>query len=133
MRAKQVQLGEVEYAYSEGPGNGPMLVLMHGLSGNRHSWDPVLPYLIDHYKLYLVDHRGHGFSTHLPGHYHVDVMTEDAARFIKEVVGESAFVLGHSMGARVALHLAARHGDLTKKIVLEDPPLGYGPSLEAIR
>ena len=126
-------MGEVLYAYAEGPDNGAPLILMHGVTGNRESFNPILPYLIEHYHLYAVDHRGHGQTSHHSGDYHVEIMAEDAARFFREVIDEKAFVLGHSMGARIALQLAAKHGDLTRAIILEDPPLAYGPSLELSR
>jgi pimeloyl-ACP methyl ester carboxylesterase len=67
LQSKQVRLGEVDYAYSEGPANGPKLLLMHGVSGSRETWDPVLPYLVGEYHLFAVDHRGHGRTSHQTG------------------------------------------------------------------
>lgn len=127
-----LSLDGYQYAYSVGPNNGPPLVLMHGLSGNQRTWKPVLPYLTDHYQVYAIDQRGHGLSGH-PGAYDIGLMTEDAVRFIETVVQEKAFLVGHSMGARIALCLAADRGDLLKALVLEDPPLGFGPAIEGLR
>ena len=127
-----LSLDGFDYAYSVGPDNGPPLVLMHGLSGNQRTWKPVLPYLIERYQLFTIDQRGHGWSGH-PGKYHIDMMAWDAVRFFQDVIGEKVYLVGHSMGARIALRLAADHRDLLKAVVLEDPPLGFGPSIEGLR
>lgn len=121
-----------DYAYSVGPDNGSPLLLMHGLSGNQRTWKPVLPYLIEHYQLYTIDQRGHGWSGN-PGDYNIGLMAGDAVRFLEAVVQEKTFLVGHSMGARIALRLAAEHGELLKAVVLEDPPLGFGPTIEGHR
>jgi pimeloyl-ACP methyl ester carboxylesterase len=133
LQPNQLSLGELSYAFSEGPDNGPPLVLMHGLSGNQQTWNSVIPHLVDQYKLFTVDHRGHGLSSHHQGEYHVDSMVEDLTRFIEEVIGGHVFVVGHSMGGRIALKLAASHPSLTRAIILEDPPLAYGSSIEESR
>ena len=127
-----LRLEGFDYAYSVGPDHGPPLVLMHGLSGNQRTWKPVLPYLIDRFQIYAIDQRGHGLSGH-PGEYDIGLMAEDAVRFLEARVQEKAFLVGHSMGARIALRLAADRGDLLKAVVLEDPPLGFGPSIEGHR
>ena len=129
---RTLRLDGFDYAYSVGPENGPPLVLMHGLSGNQRTWKPVLPYLIDHYQVFTIDQRGHGWSGN-PGAYDIGLMAEDAVRFLETVVQEKAFLVGHSMGARIALRLAADRGDLLKAVVLEDPPLGFGPTIEGHR
>ena len=132
LELRTLSLDGFDYAYSVGPDNGPPLVLMHGLSGNQRTWKPVLRYLIDHYHLFAIDQRGHGWSGH-PGDYNIGLMAGDAVRFLQDVIGEKVYLIGHSMGARIALRLAANHGELLKAVVLEDPPLGFGPSIEGHR
>jgi len=132
LQPKQLSLGELSYAFSEGPNNGPPLLLMHGLSGNQRTWRPVLPYLLDHFQVFTIDQRGHGLSSH-PGEYNIGLMTNDAVHFLETVVQKKIFVVGHSMGARIALRLAATRGDLVNAVVLEDPPLAFGPTIEGHR
>lgn len=127
-----LRLDWFDYAYSVGPDNGPALLLMHGLSGNQRTWKPLMPYLKDHYQVFAIDQRGHGLSGH-PGAYHIGLMTDDAVQFIESVIGRPTYLVGHSMGARIALRLAASRGDLLKSVVLEDPPLGFGPTIEGLR
>lgn len=129
--ANFIDLGPVRYAYSEVRGPRPALVMMHGVTGNRHTWNPVLPYFENNYHFYTVDHRGHGESSHHPGAYDIGSMVEDVGRFIEQVVKRPVLVIGHSMGGRIALKLAAKRTDLVLAVVLEDPPLAYGPSVEA--
>ena len=102
---------------------------MHGLSGNQRTWKPVIPYLIDHYQLFLIDQRGHGLSGN-PGKYDIGLMADDAVTFLETTVKQPVFLVGHSMGGRIAMRLAAYRGDLLRAVVLEDPPLGFGPSIE---
>lgn len=125
-----VDLGDLHFAYSEVQGPRPPLIMMHGVTGNRHTWNPVLPYFKNNYHLYTIDHRGHGNSSHHPGTYHIDRMAEDVAGFIESVIQKPVLVVGHSMGGRIALKLAAERTDLVLAVVLEDPPLAYGPSVE---
>ena len=127
-----ISIGDFEYAYSIGPDNGPPLLLMHGLSGNQRTWEPVLPYLMDHYQIITIDQRGHGLSGN-PGEYNIDLMANDAVQFLETVVRQKAFLVGHSMGGRIAMRLAATRGDLLEAVILEDPPLGFGPSIEGHR
>ena len=123
-----LRLEGFDYAYSVGPDHGPPLVLMHGLSGNQRTWNPVLPYLIDRFRIYAIDQRGHGLSGH-PGDYDICLMAEDAVRFLETRVQEKAFLVGHSMGARIALRLAAERGDLLKAVVLGGSAAGnLGPA-----
>lgn len=132
LELRSLALDGFEYAYSVGPKNGPPLLLMHGLSGNQRTWKPLMPYLKDHYQVYAIDQRGHGLSGH-PGVYDIGLMTNDAIQFVESVIGEKTYLIGHSMGARIALRLAASRGDLLRAVVLEDPPLGFGPTIEGLK
>lgn len=124
--SKRLILNGSEIAYQERGGNGPPLLLLHGLTGNQSSWDCVTDYLKEYYTVFSLDHRGHGDSSHTPGDYTVESVAGDSAEFIEKVIGEPTFVWGHSMGGVVTFGLTSEHPELVRSIVLEDPPLNAG-------
>jgi pimeloyl-ACP methyl ester carboxylesterase len=69
-----------------------------------------------------IDHRGHGESAHVPGAYAVADYARHAAEFVRTNFAAPLMVFGHSLGAMVALSLAAECPDLIAGAVLEDPP-----------
>ena len=64
MPAVEVRPG-VEIAY-ERAGSGPPLVLVHGITENHHSWDPLVADLARSFDVVAVDLRGHGASSVVP-------------------------------------------------------------------
>jgi len=78
-------------------GEGPLLVLVHGITENRHSWDPLVADLARDHRVLRVDLRGHGESPMADG-YGVDELTGDLAA----LVDEPPLVVGHSLGGMVA-------------------------------
>src|SRR5260370_11465005 len=101
-------------------GSGPALVLVHGGLVDRSFWGPSLPLLAQHYTVYALDRRGHGNSGPYPADHDIEREYEDVAAMVA-AVGAPVAVLGHSGGARVALH-AARRADEVRRLVLYEPP-----------
>lgn len=83
--------------------------------------------LIDHidsrWQCWAPDMRGHGDSSHTPGHYALDEVAADVALLIQEVVGSPSAVYGHSFGGHVGLVLAADWPHLVRALILGDTPL----------
>ncbi len=119
---RSAQFGGVRLAYSVSAQREASLVLLHGGSGTR-----VGPGLIDHidgrWQCWAPDLRGHGDSSHTPGHYALDEVALDIALLIKEVVGSPSAVYGHSFGGHVGLALAAGWPDLVRGLALGDTAL----------
>jgi pimeloyl-ACP methyl ester carboxylesterase len=109
-----------------GSANSAPVVLMHGLTDARTTWHAVVPRLVDHYQVFVYDHRGHGGSTHTPDAYRIGDYTSDAAAFIERVVGQEAGIVGHSLGGLTAANLAALRPDLVRCAFLEDPVIYLG-------
>ncbi|HIF72389.1 MAG TPA: hypothetical protein EYQ61_07540 [Dehalococcoidia bacterium] len=57
-----VNTGEVEIGYSVGPGNGPAMLLLHGMSSRRDGFMHVTGILSEKHKVFMMDQRGHGYS-----------------------------------------------------------------------
>jgi pimeloyl-[acyl-carrier protein] methyl ester esterase len=89
-------------------------VLLHGWALNSHVWDAVLPSLAERFTLDCVDLPGHGSSAWPHGITDLDSL----AGAIEPVVQDGCHVLGWSLGALVALHLAAGRAARIERLVL---------------
>jgi pimeloyl-ACP methyl ester carboxylesterase len=78
-----------------------------------------------------IDFQGHGESDRWPGHYNVVDYVSSTAYLLRDRCPEPVVLYGHSLGAMVALGVAAELGDRVRAIVLEDPPFAtMGPRIE---
>jgi len=121
---KKVKIGDVDFNYAEGPGNGPALLLLHAQTLDWFTYNKVLPVLSEKFHVFAVDYPGHG-KTLCPDDYPMTAnqIGNDLANFIEMVIGEPAYVTGNSSGGLLTVWLAANRHDLVKAVVLEDPPL----------
>ena len=101
-------------------GNGPDLLVVHGGTGDRSRWKPLLPLFASHFTVCAMDRRGHGESE-AGSNYSLRKEAEDTAAVVNSRSGP-VFVLGHSIGGVFALE-AAFLTDKISKLVLYEPPL----------
>jgi pimeloyl-ACP methyl ester carboxylesterase len=97
----------VEIAY-EATGDGPPLVLLHGITESRRTWDPLVADLAGDHTVLAVDQRGHGESSGAAA-YDPASMAGDAAAVLAGLGLADPLVVGHSMGGIVATAYAASH------------------------
>jgi pimeloyl-ACP methyl ester carboxylesterase len=105
-----------------GPAAGPPLLLLHGVLRGWRDFVGLLPTLATRWHVHALDFRGHGKSGRTPGRYLVRDYVDDAAAVAEGLFTEPGVLLGHSLGALVALAVAARLPDKVRALVLEDPP-----------
>lgn len=99
-------------------GEGPPLVLIHGLTGNLAVWHfTLVPRLRHEYTMLTYDLRGHGRSDMPATHYTTADMADDLLGLMDHLGIDKAHLLGHSLGADIALHLAMTNPDRVDKIV----------------
>jgi pimeloyl-ACP methyl ester carboxylesterase len=87
-------------------GDGPPLVLLHPLGGDRRVWDPVVPLLAPHREVIAVDLPGFGASPVLAEAPAPERLALAVHRFIASLGVERPHVAGNSLGGWVALELA---------------------------
>jgi pimeloyl-[acyl-carrier protein] methyl ester esterase len=102
--------------YIEQRGSGKELVLLHGWGLHGGLWGPFAEELATRFRITLVDLPGHGHSD-TAGTISVDGMAMAVADCLRATITEPATVLGWSMGALVALQLAARFGTRFNRLV----------------
>lgn len=100
-------------------GEGPPLVLLHGGSATRQSWDALRPQLADEFTLVVPDRRGRGASDDADD-YSLDRETADLRAVLDTIDGDPT-VFGHSFGGLVALAAAAEIS--VDRLVLYEPPV----------
>lgn len=120
---KSVLVGSQKIYYTEGPDNGPALLLLHAQMMDWYDYSRVLPELSESFHIYDVDYHGHGFTEASPEAMNANSIGEDLASFIETVIDETVFVTGNSSGGLLTTWLAANKPELVKAILLEDPPL----------
>lgn len=117
---------ELTVYYVEGPDNGPPLLLFPGQKEPWHSYEAALPLLTERFHVYIMELRGHGFSERSrPGRYRVVDYVDDAIDLVDHVIGQSAFVSGHSLGGEMVLAMYQRAPDRMLGASIEDAPLFF--------
>lgn len=112
-------------------GKGPQLLLLPGITSPAITWGFVAERLARHFDVHVLDFRGRGLSYTAPGmDASLDAMASDVLALLERFEGEPPIVLGHSMGARVAIRAAARDSRRFGKLLLVDPPV-TGPGRRA--
>jgi pimeloyl-ACP methyl ester carboxylesterase len=101
----------------------PPIVLLHGLGVSGAVWQSFARRLLPHFAALAPDLRGHGQSDAPTDGYEPTDYAADLAEMLQELVAQPVPVAGHSLGALVALALAAMRPELVLWLVLLDPPL----------
>ncbi|MEQ1787123.1 MAG: alpha/beta fold hydrolase, partial [Acidimicrobiales bacterium] len=104
-------------------GDGPVLVLVHGITESRRAWDPLVADLAHDHTVVTIDARGHGESG-LAATYDSAAMAGDLAAVLAELGLSDPLVVGHSMGGIVVTAFAAAHA--CRGVVNVDQPIALG-------
>ncbi|UFS69390.1 alpha/beta fold hydrolase [Geomonas sp. RF6] len=108
-------------------GEGHPLVILHGLFGSLENWRTIGKELGRHYRVFALDLRNHGKSPHADD-FDYATMAEDLHAFVEEQSLSRIFLLGHSMGGKVAMQFSVTWPELVEKLVVVDmSPKEYNP------
>lgn len=113
-------------------GTGHPLFVLHGVYGSSDNWQTHGKSFSEHFTTYLIDQRNHGNSPH-SDEMNYEVMTEDLVELMEDEGYDSIYLLGHSMGGKVAMHFASMYPDKVDKLIVVDiAPKYYPPHHEEI-
>ncbi len=114
-----------------GEGSPRHVVLLHGLGGQGHSWDQFAQDVCESLRVVAPDLRGHGESGHAADGYTLDRFAADVKALGRHLNLPVFDLVGHSLGALVAIWFAAQHPARVNRLVLVDG--GPGLDLELAR
>jgi aminoacrylate hydrolase len=123
-----VPVDDVEI-YTEIHGEGPNLLLVAGLGGRHEFWMKQVPFLSQHFRVILHDHRGVGRSTPNKLVLGAEHMADDLLRLMDVLDIETAHLLGHSTGGAIGQHIALKAPERINKLVLSSSWAGPDPYL----
>ncbi len=113
-------------------GQGPDVVLIHGLFGSLENLNVIAKALAENYTVTNVDLRNHGRSFHSET-MNYEVMADDIYNLLKNLNISNAHIIGHSMGGKAAMQLALKYNDVVNKLVVLDiSPVANKPRHSAI-
>jgi pimeloyl-ACP methyl ester carboxylesterase len=127
---EQIDVNGMNIAYQR-EGEGPPLVLLHGVLHDSRFWRPQLDGLSDSFCVVAWDAPGSGQSDDPPEFCDMDEYADWAAGLIRGLELESAHVCGLSLGGAMALALYRRHPWLVRSLILADTYAGWRGSLPA--
>jgi esterase len=100
-------------------GEGPPVVILHGLYGSSDNWMTIARNLSKTYTVFLPDQRNHGRSPHSMWHDYTE-MTTDLEELVNEYITGKFVLLGHSMGGKTAISFALQHPTLLDSLIIAD-------------
>ena len=101
-------------------GDGPVLLLFHGIAGSSDTWLPVMRLLQEHYTVLAPDFLGHGSSAKPLGDYSLGNYASGMRDFLHLMDVDRATVVGQSFGGGVAMQFAYQFPELCERLVLVD-------------
>jgi len=128
MQEIRVKVNQIELQIREYEQEGDAIIFLHFSGVNLMMWQRTIPYFQDHYRLVLVDLRGHGKSDKPETGYHIDEMARDVIGIMQHLKLERAHIVGSSLGAEVGLSIAANYPEKVISLVCDGALYSeYGP------
>ncbi len=112
--------------YRYGRVDGPVVLALHGLTGHGKRWESFANEHLVQARVLAPDLIGHGRSPWTPP-WSFEAHIDSLVTLLKAETSGPVVVVGHSFGGAIGLHLAQRHPDLVRALVLLDPAIALNP------
>jgi pimeloyl-ACP methyl ester carboxylesterase len=112
-------------------GEGPVLLLVHGIAGSCEHWREVIEPLARHHTVIAADFPGHGASEVAAGDYSIGALASGLRDLLLALGHERASLVGHSLGGGVAMQLAYQHPEMIERLALVSSG-GLGPEVSPV-
>ena len=101
-------------------GEGPVVLLIHGITGDSRQWDEIVPQLADRYTVLAPDLLGHGRSAKPRGDYSLGAYAVSLRDLLIVLGHRRATVVGHSLGGGIAMQFSYEYPVFCERLVLVD-------------
>jgi pimeloyl-ACP methyl ester carboxylesterase len=113
--------------YSRIEGQGKPLLILHGFLGMSDNWKSFgTLYAQEGFQVHMLDLRNHGKSFH-SDEFNYEVMANDVLEYCNHFHLDEVFIIGHSMGGKVAMHFATIYPERVSKLIVADIGPKYYP------
>ncbi len=124
---QRLRRGEVELSCLDFGGAGTPVMLLHGLAGHGGEWRQTASWLTASHRVLALDERGHGESTRCPDDVSPHARVADVALAIERLADGPVVLAGQSLGAHLALLVAAAHPQLVRGLLVAEAHPGADP------
>ena len=121
IKANGITINVLEHPARDATANRPALIFLHYFGGSSRTWTEVINHLSVDYRCIAPDLRGFGDSDAPTNGYAVNDYADDIAALIARMNVKNYVLVGHSMGGKIALALAARRLIGLRSLVLLAP------------
>jgi pimeloyl-ACP methyl ester carboxylesterase len=129
-QAKTATVHGRSVAYLEA-GEGPVLLLIHGMAGECGNWREAIEPLARHHTVIAPDLPGHGTSAPGAGDYSIGSLAAGLRDLLLTLGHERATLVGHSLGGGVAMQLSYQFPEMVERLVLVSSG-GLGPEVSPV-
>jgi pimeloyl-ACP methyl ester carboxylesterase len=112
-------------------GDGPLLVLLHGIASTADTWSPVVEALAARHTVIAPDLLGHGDSAKPRGDYSLGAYASGVRDLVAALGYDRGTVVGHSLGGGIAMQFAYQFPERVERLVLISSG-GLGREVHAI-
>lgn len=113
----KIKANQISMNYEEA-GTGKWLTLVHGAGDNLEAWWNQIPSFSRRYRVLTYDVRGHGHTETPPAEYSIEILVQDLYELLRALRISETYLLGYSMGGRIALGLTLAHPEMVKALIL---------------
>jgi pimeloyl-ACP methyl ester carboxylesterase len=117
-RQEEIVLHGHKITYRVAGDGGPVVLLIHGITGNAEQWDQIAPILAEHYTVVAPDLLGHGQSAKPRGDYSLGAYAAGVRDLLVALGHRRATVVGHSLGGGVAMQFVYEYPPFAERLVL---------------
>lgn len=119
---KIIDLDGVKIFYLEKGKGKQNLILIHGFAGSSNNWTEIIPYLVDDFKIYVIDLPGFGNSDKpLDIKFNVSTYADYLLKFIDKLKIEKPILCGNSLGGAISAKAYLKDKSKIDKLILIDP------------
>ncbi len=117
--SRRVDIGRIKLNVRE-KGEGPLMLFCHGITANSAVFGKLTDELSGRFRTIAIDQRGHGRSDKPDTGYQANDFADDLAALIRTLDDGPAIIVGHSLGSRNGVTVAARYPELVRSVVAID-------------